>query len=641
LKHRANARCFHSAGAGDNETALLNSNLNKGYSMKKRSRTRKLASICRPFWKPFAGITLLVIGSQSMGLVFAFCTGQFMKSTDDKSILHFYGWLGAMLLVIVTAKLFETLIANFHIKDIITDMEAHISSLTLTRISKFSIGQVVNQNSGFNQDTLKKGEAAISELNFTVFLEFIPTMVRIFSTVIAFLILKVEIGLIAFASICLFTASSVFINKKIVPAIKRNRKKETRLSTAYWEVIKHLRLVIASAQEKRAVTEYTSRHKEYGDEHKDIWLGYIWRITYLREPFAVLGQIAILGYTGHLVMKGGDDGLSREALIVALGWSTIMFNALGSIGNMQRRLMRNRVLVGKYFDLLEIPPAVTMIENPVKLKSFERSIEFRNVSFGYPEFKVASAPGEEDEESNKGGQGENMIALRGIDVTINKGEVVALVGESGSGKSTFINLLQRGYDPDKGDILIDGYPLRDLDLNCWRVLLGLVDQDPKLWDETLRYNILYGLNGEGSKVTEEELERLAEMTRINEFYPRLGSKKFDTLIGENGIQLSGGQRQRVAIARAIIKNPSILVLDEATNALDPTNERLVHEAIRLAMKGRTGIIIAHRLSTVRRADKIIVFKKGQIVGMGTHGELMASCEAYQELVECENSALEV
>ncbi len=383
------------------------------------------------------------------------------------------------------------------------------------------------------------------------------------------------------------------------------------------------------------------RHKEYGDEHKNIWLSYIWKIAYLREPFAVLGQIAILGYTGHLVMSGGEGGLSSESLIVALGWSTIMFNSLSNIGNMQRRLMRNRVLVSKYFDLLDIPPAVTMISNPVKLTSFNHSIEFRNVSFSYPEFKISGIPGEDDNEEQNGEKTDSMIALSNISVTIKKGEFVALVGDSGSGKSSFIHLLQRGYDPDKGEILIDGFDLKTLDLTCWRDMLGLVAQDPKLWDETLRYNILYGLNGAGEKVTEAELDKIAEMTRISEFYPRLGPKKFDTLIGENGIQLSGGQRQRVAIARAIIKNPSILVLDEATNALDPRNERLVHEAIRSAMKGRTGIIIAHRLSTIRRADKIIVFKKGQIAGIGSHGELMTHCEPYIELVECENAALEI
>jgi ATP-binding cassette subfamily B protein len=521
--------------------------------------------------------------------------------------------------------------ARCHIRQIVFDLEAHTSELTLSRISKFSIGQVVNQNSGFKQDTLKKGEAAISELIQTLFIDGIPAMVKIVTTVVALFFIGYQIGLIVMISIALFLMVSFLMNKRMMPLIRSNRKKESKIGTAYWEVIKHLRLVISSAQEKRAVSEFDERFGEYSAEGKSIWTAYIRKSLCFREPYSVIGQLLAYGVSAWLVWQGK---ITLGELVIVIGWSSIAFASLNYIGNMQRRLTRNFILVGRYFDLLDIPPAIVEVPNPVRIESFRDKIQFVNVSFAYPEF-LGEADGEED--SKPLTQDEKPVALQGITLTIERGSIVALVGPSGSGKSTFVNLLQRGYDPDGGSIFVDGHDLRQLNLRRWRELMGIVDQEPKLWDGTLRYNILYGLNGSGDKVTEGELEDIARKAKIDEFYTRLGPKRFDTLIGENGIQLSGGQRQRVAIARAIIKNPDLLILDEATNALDPLNEKLVHEAIREALKGRTGIIIAHRLSTIRNADKIVVFDKGRIIAVGKHTELLESCSQYRELVSYETA----
>ncbi|MEN9621754.1 MAG: hypothetical protein RLZZ67_188 [Candidatus Parcubacteria bacterium] len=601
--------------------------------MKTQERISQFRKICAPFNKAFTLLTLLVLGTQCTYLFAAYATGELVDSLDTKDTTRLIWGLGGITASLVINQVCQWLLSRCHINDIVFDLEVHVSKVTLERISRFSIGQVVNQNSGFSQETLKKGESAIAELAYTLFLEVIPSVIRVLTTTIALFFLNFWIGLVATVSIALFVIISFRINKKTLPRIRKNRKMETKISTAYWEVIKHLRLVISSAQEKRTVREYSDRYHPYSEDGKNIWVTYVIQVFLGREPFAIIGQMSMYAIGVYLVWHGQS---TKGDFIVMMGWTTIAFNALGNVGNMQRRIARNFALVGKYFDLLDIPPAVVVKPGALKLNHLSQGIEFKDVSFMYPEYT-----GEKDDDEDEKPKEERMTALQNISVTINTGEIVALVGPSGSGKSTFIQLLQRGYDPDSGSITVDGHDLRDIDIGSLREMIGLVDQDPKLWDETLRYNIVYGLNGSGANVTEAELDQIARDTRIDEFFHRLGPKKYETLIGEGGVLLSGGQRQRVAIARALMKNPKLLILDEATNALDTKNEKLVHAAICKALVGRTGIIIAHRLSTIRHADKIIVFEKGKIVGVGSDSELMQTCESYRDLVEYEREALRV
>ncbi len=601
--------------------------------MEKRKYWPLLKKCCGPFVKPLSKLSRFTVYVQMSALALAVFSGMFVGAIEKEDRLMGMWSLGGILFSLLCAQYYLWRLSICHIEEIVFDIESHISSMTLSRITKFSIGQVVNHNSGFKQDTLKKGEAAISELVQTLFLEAIPSVIRVVVSVGALFYFNIWVALAVTVCITIFVIVSYYRNKIMLPALRKNRKKETKISTAYWERIKHLQLIIASAQEKRAVSEFDKEYEEYGNEGRTIWSQYVTGVALMREPFAIVGQISAYGLAGYFVL---EKQMPLGHLVSVISLSAIAFSALSWIGAVQRRLARNIVLVGRYFEMLEIPPAVTVIENPVRIDRLQNQIEFRNVNFSYPEFK--NEGDEEDDEQTESVQ-EKPVALQDICVTIRRGEKVALVGPSGSGKTSFVNLLQRGYDPISGEILIDGVPLRNLCLDRWRKLLGIVSQDPKLWDATLRYNIFYGLNGEAGNVTDAQLEDLARMTRIDEFFHRLGPQRFETHIGENGIQLSGGQRQRVALARALIKKPDILILDEATNALDPHNEKLVHEAIRKSLEGRTGIIIAHRLSTIRNADRILFFEQGRIVGNGTHKELMASCRQYHDLVRYEQGDL--
>ena len=258
-------------------------------------------------------------------------------------------------------------------------------------------------------------------------------------------------------------------------------------------------------------------------------------------------------------------------------------------------------------------------EQPKPLQAFEHQIEFRHVWFGYH-------AGNAGQSGNAGPSEEPVWVLRDINLVIPKGKTVALVGQSGSGKSTLVDLIPRYYDVQRGEVLIDGINVKDLGVHDLRQLIGNVNQEAILFNDTFRHNISFGVES----ATQEQIEQAAKIANAHEFICQ-SEQGYDTNIGDRGGRLSGGQRQRVSIARAILKNPPILILDEATSALDTESERLVQDALERLMKTRTTVAIAHRLSTIKNADIIHVLHEGQIVESGTHDSLMQTDGYYKKL----------
>ncbi|MBI4945481.1 MAG: ABC transporter ATP-binding protein [Bacteroidetes bacterium] len=264
--------------------------------------------------------------------------------------------------------------------------------------------------------------------------------------------------------------------------------------------------------------------------------------------------------------------------------------------------------------IVKAEESIKEVASPKGISTFEKEIEFKNVSFSYT-------------------RGDTGYVLKGINLKIGKGKVIALVGQSGSGKSTLADMLPRFYDPDKGEILIDGISLKDLKITSLRDLMGIVTQESILFNDTVENNIAFGISPISSgRGAGGEVEAAAKIANAHDFILQM-PEKYQTNIGDRGSKLSGGQRQRIAIARAVLKNPPILILDEATSALDSESERLVQDALNNLMKSRTSVVIAHRLSTIQHADEIIVLQKGEIAERGTHNALLAKGGVYKKLYD--------
>ena len=329
----------------------------------------------------------------------------------------------------------------------------------------------------------------------------------------------------------------------------------------------------------------------------------------ITETLGVMIGVLLLWVGGIEVLSG--EGLTPEDFLRFILLLFAMMDPLRKLSKVNVALQTGAASAERVFSILDTPPTIVDKADAVKIDSFKEKIRFKNVSFRY----------ESDDK-----------VLKDISFEIEKGSIVALVGSSGAGKSTLADLIPRFYDVNNGGITIDGYDVRDLSLNSLRRLMGVVTQETILFNDTVRANIAYGQKD----VIDEQVIPAAKAANALEFINDL-SEGFDTVIGEKGVKLSGGQRQRLAIARAIMKNPPILILDEATSALDTESERLVQKALETLMANRTVLVIAHRLSTVTNADKIILLDKGKIKEMGTHKELMEKEGFYSNLYKIQFS----
>jgi subfamily B ATP-binding cassette protein MsbA len=393
------------------------------------------------------------------------------------------------------------------------------------------------------------------------------------------------------------------IGRKLKKRSYRTQEGMAEMTAVLGESISGIRVVKAfnmGDYERRRFAKYNLRYIRQYLKMK-LWGAVSSPTSELLGTFSI---VVILFYGGNLVLSGK---LTPENLILFVGAMIWVVTPVKNLSKLNSAIQESLACANRVFAIVEIAPEPIDVPGARGILGLEREIRFEAVGFEY----IPDRP-----------------VLRGISFTVRRGEVIALVGPSGAGKTTLVDLIPRFYDPTGGRILIDGVDIRDIDLRSLRSLMGMVTQEVILFNDTVRNNIAYGAQGS----SDDKIIEAARAANAHDFIMEM-PMGYDTVIGERGTRLSGGQRQRLSIARAILKNPEILIFDEATSALDTESEILVQEAIDRLLEGRTTFVIAHRLSTVQSADRILVLDDGEIREVGTHAELIGSNGVYKRLYD--------
>ncbi len=593
----------------------------------KKSFYNRLWTLFKPFHRHFGVVFVLLLISQLVGSVNSYFLGKSvelfsqigLKTVSSQLIGLMLGGSCVAWLIIVAIEYFRD---QYERKHLDFEIGGNVSKISLKKYLSLSLGQHINQHSSISQQIVNAGQSALQAAIQTLVYELFPNIIQITVSIGVLFFVHWSIGLVMLANAVMFWLIMYWLNKWSLPRIEGMNKLNRTFGKAVSEIYRNIKLVTMESQQERSTAGAMLKREEMTSYGKDFWQKFWNRILVLRLSTGGVRYVLYI-LCAYLIW---NKVITGGMFVLVFLWSNNALNSMHVIGNLWRRFAQSVADIKKYFEMLDTEPTVKTVENPIRLKDIKGMIEFKNIHFKYPMRKKTEEDVPEDEESDGDG------ALKGINFLIYPGQKIGIVGESGSGKSTMVHLLSRAFDPDDGQILIDGNDLRLVDLLTYRQQIGNVDQQIQLFDISIKDNILYGLSDSArQKITEEELEEIAEISCINKFRDRL-EHGLDTMIGEHGVKLSGGERQRIAIARALVKKPKIMIFDEATASLDSKNERLIQDAIDKVSKNRTCIIIAHRLSTIKNADNIFVFKKGEIVGEGTHDELMANCEYYSSLV---------
>ena len=474
------------------------------------------------------------------------------------------------------------------------------------KILKLPIGYFTEQRKG---DVMSKLSNDLNDVEGST-ISVLESTFREPITIILFLIYLVILSPQLTLFILIFLPVAGFILGRLGRSLKKENKAVLQqfgtIFSTIEETLGGIRIIKAFNAEKKLSKKFEDENESFfvlktkANRRRDL-------ASPVSEALGVTTVLCILYYGGRLVLTG-DDGFSLNAgdFLAYIAIFSQLIQPLKALSNASYNIQRGAASIERIEALINEKVSIEDPINPKILDSFSDSIELRNISFKY----------------------NDVYVLKDINLTIKKGQTIALVGSSGSGKSTLADLLPRFIDPDQGEVLIDGINIKEYSLNSIRNQMGIVTQEAILFNTSITENIALAKEN----ATPEEIERAAQIANAAEFI-KTKEDGFNTGIGDRGMKLSGGERQRITIARAVLKNPPILILDEATSSLDTQSERLVQDAVNNLMNNRTSLVIAHRLSTVRHADEIIVLNKGTIVERGDHNKLMSLNGIYRNLIE--------
>ncbi|MBI2877279.1 MAG: lipid A export permease/ATP-binding protein MsbA [Candidatus Tectomicrobia bacterium] len=413
-----------------------------------------------------------------------------------------------------------------------------------------------------------------------------------------------KLSLIALAVFPLIIFYTGKLGGRLRKISRRSQEKLADLTSLLQECLVGIKIIQAFGREDYALGRFQEKNQRfYQNTLKGVKADEL--SSPLMEFLGSIGVAGVIAYGGYAVIQGQSTPGTFFSFLVAI---TMMYGPIKKLSKVNNMIQQALAAAARVFEVLDLPPEIQEKAEAIALPEVSREIRFENLSFAY----AAAGP----------------TVLKEITLRIRKGEVVAIVGSSGVGKSTLVDLLPRFFNPTEGRITIDGVDIRDVTLSSLRTQIGMVSQDIFLFNDTLRNNILFGR----PEATEEEMIAAAQAAYAHHFIQEM-PQGYETVIGERGVRLSGGERQRIAIARALLKNPPILILDEATSSLDAESEYMVQKALDNLVKNRTTLVIAHRLSTIRQADMIVIMEGGRIVETGTHAQLLHGNGVYRKLYE--------
>lgn len=511
-------------------------------------------------------------------------------------------------------RYFSSRIGEGLIYDLRSLVFGHVQKQSIAFFTRTQTGALISR---INSDVMGAQQAFTATLSGLV-----SNVVSLVLVGVTMMILSWQITIFSLLLLPAFLIPTKWVGRKLQELTRDSFNTNAEMSSTMTErfYVSGAMLVSLYGEPDREREYFRSRARKVADI--GIKMAMLNRLFFIAlTSVAAIATAFAYGIGGHLAINGG---VTVGTLLAITALLARLYGPLTALSNVRIDVMTSLVSFERVFEVLDLEPMVKNREDAIELKPTHPKIEFKDVSFSYPraeEISLASLESAAKPETIQSGE-----VLRGLSFTAAPGTLTALVGPSGAGKTTISALLPRLYDVTAGAIEIDGHDIRDLTLQSLRGAIGVVMQDAHLFHETIAENLRYAKND----ATEDEMRVACESAQIWELIKSLPNG-LDTMVGERGHRLSGGEKQRLAIARLLLKSPSVVILDEATAHLDSENEALVQAALQSALKGRTSIVIAHRLSTVRDADQILVLEKGQIVERGKHDELVAFGGLYADL----------
>lgn len=576
---------------------------------KKTSTLRRIAFFFRNSKKKIFLLFILIVASQAASIAVPFISKILIDSLTNfirnggvfpVNVL-LYASLGILIVTLFSNILHSNY--NYNLFQIATKIEDEVKNKAFGKYmllhSLFhhgaSSGQIIGR--------IDRGATSIFNILYDIIGQnFVPPIVIFIGAFIALLYSNIWIALAVLIPFPIYILATRSIANKIYLIEQQANDAFEAVSKEMYDVAGNILTVKKFSQE----TVETQNNKKLLSDARQVQYSAerLWqRVENIQSIITTTGRVAILALSAFFVLRGTAT-IGQFVLYVTL--QNMAYQPLSNIGTLFTRLRRNMTRVDRLFAVLDEPLHVVDMPEASVLPLFEKQIEFKNVSFSYRD--------------------DHQYALEDINVSIPARTTCALVGRSGSGKTTFINLLLRSYDPQKGQILIDGNDIKMVTQASLREQIAVVPQEVDLFSRTVLENIAYGR----TTTPKKQIENAASTALAHDFILKL-EKGYETVVGKRGIKLSGGERQRIGIARAVLRDPKILILDEATSHLDTESEQIITKATDALVKDRTSIIIAHRLSTVINADKILVFNDGMIEAIGNHAELLKNSATYARL----------